>query len=368
MKILLLADANSSHTIKWARSLSENGIQLCIFSINNYNSEVYKSNKNITVVTSIVNNKTIKRSNGALNKIKYLKVLPDLKKTIRKFKPDILHAHYASSYGLLGALANFHPFILSVWGSDVFCFPLKSIIHKKIFEFNLKKADKILSTSHVMAKETNKYTDKKIEVTPFGIDLKSFIPKKVDNIFSKNSIVIGTIKSLEKIYGIQYLIDAFKIIKKKYPDKPLKLLIVGDGSQKKHLQGLVENYNLANDTIFTGKIPYDQVVHYHNALSIYVALSESESFGVSIIEASACEKPVVVSNVGGLPEVVENNITGIVVPAQSSKKAAEAIEKLINNSKLSCNMGKEGRKRVKKLYNWVNNVNQMINIYTEILK
>lgn len=139
-----------------------------------------------------------------------------MKKVITEFKPDILHAHYASSYGLLGALSGFHPYIISVCGSDVFDFPNTSFLHKIVLKYNLSVADKILSTSNVMAIETSKYTNKEIIVTPFGIDLDKFKPLSVKTIFNKENIVIGTITILEEKYGIEYLIRAFAIVKNKY--------------------------------------------------------------------------------------------------------------------------------------------------------
>lgn len=96
-----------------------------------------------------------------------------------------------------------------------------------MLKYNLKKADKILSTSNVMAKETKLYTNKDIEVTPFGIDIEQFKPMVFESLFDKDDIVIGTVKSLEEVYGIEYLIRAFKIISDKYENLPLKLLIVG---------------------------------------------------------------------------------------------------------------------------------------------
>jgi len=86
---------------------------------------------------------------------------------------------------------------------------------------------------------------------------------------------------------------------------------------------------LTTRLIFTGKVPYNEVPKYQNMLTISVSVSDSESFGVAILEASACEKPVVVSNVGGLTEVVEDGVTGIIVPPRNPEKTAEAIEKLL---------------------------------------
>jgi glycosyltransferase involved in cell wall biosynthesis len=102
-------------------------------------------------------------------------------------------------------------------------------------------------------------------------------------------------------------------------------------------------------------------------IDISVIVSNQESFGVSVIEAGACENPVVVSNVGGLPEVVEDGVTGIIVPAKNPIATADAIEKLILDKSLRESMGKAGRKRVEALYKWENNVEQMMEIYYKTL-
>lgn len=367
MKVLLLSDAYSIHTVKWAKSLSKKGIEIAVFSLNFNKNEIspYKNDINVKVYYCVDRNAK-KRSSG-FAKLSYLSALPALKKAISEFKPDIVHAHYASSYGLLGALSGFHPYIVSVWGSDVFDFPNISFLHKAVINYNLSKADRILSTSKVMAVETGKYTDKEVIVTPFGIDLDKFKPLNVNSLFSQNDIVIGTIKTLEEKYGIEYLIKAFAIVKNKYYNLPLKLLIVGDGSLSESLKKLVHDLNIEEETVFTGKIAHELVPTYDNMLSVSVSVSNSESFGVAIIEASACGKPVVVSNVGGLPEVVEDGITGIVVPPRNSEKTAEAIEKLILDEKLRKKMGEAGRNRVAKFYDWNKNVEQMISLYKNIL-
>lgn len=369
MRVLLLSDAYSIHTIKWAKSLSERNIAICIFSLSiNENDYPYEDNCNISVFSYEDNNTKSRESN--FSKLSYLKSLSYLKKVVEDFKPDIVHAHYASSYGMLGALLDFHPYIISVWGSDVFDFPNITFLHNLALKYNLSKADKILSTSNVMAIETKKYTNKDVVVTPFGIDLEKFKPLEVDSLFSEDDIVIGTIKTLEEKYGIEYLIRAFAIVKRRHRELPLKLLIVGDGSLRNKLEELTINLGIAEDAIFTGKIKHDLVPKYANMLSVSVSVSvsNSESFGVAIIEASACGIPVVVSNVGGLPEVVEDTVTGYVVPVRNPEETADAIEKLILDDELKARMGKAGRERVKQLYDWNKNVDQMISIYKEIVR
>lgn len=370
MRILLLSNAESSHTIKWAKSLVDQGNDVGIFSLSDCDSQIYKEYPSISLYIQGFSNKIIRRSGGHWEKLKYLRTVFSLRKVIREWKPEIVHAHYASSYGILGALSNFRPYVLSVWGSDVFDFPHTSVLHKLILKYNLFKADKVLSTSHVMAKETGLYTTKLVEVTPFGIDLDYFKPKLVKSFFTERDIIIGTVKTLEEKYGIEYLIRAFAILRDKHPNLPLKLLIVGGGSQEEYLKELAQELGIASATVFTGRIPYDKVVEYHNMLSVSVSVSvsDSESFGVAVIEASACEKPVVVARVGGLPEVVEDGVTGFIVEPRNPEQTAMAIENLVVNQELRRRMGQEGRNRVRKLFNWQNNVEQMVNIYQKVLK
>ncbi len=308
------------------------------------------------------------RPEGSLIKIVILLALPTLKKVIKNFNPDILHAHYATSYGALAALTRFHPFIISVYGNDIYEFPKKSWLHRQLLKYNFLKADKILSTSHVMARHTAKFTDKKIAITPFGIDTTIFKPES--KTVTDDRIYIGTVKTLEEKYGIKYLIEAFKIITDKHPDLPLRLLIVGGGSQANMLKNLAQKLQIQDKIDFTGRINYDDVVLYHNKLTIAVFPStiDSESFGVAVLEASACGKPVIVSNVGGLPEVVINGETGIIVEPKNPELLAIEIEKLILNEELRNNMGKKGREFVQKQYSLADNVERMLTIYKEILK
>jgi glycosyltransferase involved in cell wall biosynthesis len=232
---------------------------------------------------------------------------------------------------------------------------------------NLGKTDRILSTSQVMAEEAGNYTKKRIGITPFGIDPEQFRAYPVKSLFREGSIVIGTVKALEKVYGIEILIDAFSKLRTSHPELPLKLLIAGSGSQETSLKLKSHDLGLDDDVVFTGRIPHDRLSGYLNMMDIFVALSLRESFGVAVIEASACELPVVVTNIGGLKEVVEDNVTGLLVPPENAEETVVALEKLIFNPELRKELGRNGRNRVKKLYDWNKNVSTMIAIYQQSL-
>jgi glycosyltransferase involved in cell wall biosynthesis len=363
MKVLLLSDTFSEHTEKWALGLAEKGVEIGLFSFNKASYDWY-NHPNITVFfepDSGIN------AESTLTKLGYIKYVHILKRIIKHFNPDILHAHYATSYGLIGALSGFHPFILSVWGADVYDFPKRSKLHKKIFQFNLKKADKILSTSHIMKTEIQKYTAKEIVVTPFGVDTSTFSKKDAAD-KSTDVIRIGTIKPIEEKYGIVYIIEAAKLVIEKNKNLNFKFYLIGGGSDLDAYRKIIQEKGLTPYFEVTGRIPFSEISNYHNLLDIFlnVSIDDSESFGVATVEAMSCEKPVIVTDVGGLMEVVDHGKFGIVIPKKDPVAMAEAINKLVDNPEEAKQLGKKARVNVLDRYSWHSNVEQMIEIYNTI--
>jgi glycosyltransferase involved in cell wall biosynthesis len=361
----MISDINSPHTRKWAISLRMKDIDIAVFSIATPTQHWHLDFSIPLLSPQIFDHKIF--SSSLFSKIAYLKAVPYLKRVIKEFKPDIVDAHYASSNGLLGALSGFKPLVISVWGSDIYSFPKKSFLGKSILRYNFNKSSLICSTSMAMVSHIKSYTQHDIKITRFGVDPYIFKPMPVNSLFQQYDLVIGTIKSLETVYGIDILIKAFNEICLKYPERKLKLLIVGGGSQEAKLKSLVQNLELRDKVVFTGYIPYSIIVQYYNMLDIYAALSQSEGFGVAVLEASACELPVVVTDAGGLPEVVDDGKTGIIVPVNDIRKAAEAIERLILNEHLRREMGKAGREKVISLFDWDTNVNEKLKLYQSLL-
>ncbi|MDQ0554903.1 glycosyltransferase [Paraclostridium ghonii] len=359
-KICYLADASSTHTKKFCDYFSKHGYEIYVISLNEGEIDsaiVYSLDYE---VKKLKNEKTFK-------KIGYLKSIKNIKKIIKDIKPDIVHAHFASSYGLLGSLVNFKPYIISVWGTDIYEFPKSNIINKHILKYNLKKADIVLSTSKAMAQETSLYTNKNIYITPFGVDVNLFKPIEKEDV-NKDSIVIGTIKTLEDKYGIDYLIKGFKYVKEHFPDKKLKLIIGGEGSKREYLQKLSKELEVDKEISFIGYVNQSDIVEVFNRFDIAVFPSLRESFGVAAVEAEACGIPVVATNVGGLPEATKNGESAILVNSQNEKELGEAIIELIEDEKKRNKMGLAAREFVCKELDVNDNFKIIESLYTNVLK
>jgi glycosyltransferase involved in cell wall biosynthesis len=363
MRILLLSDAASEHTRKWALGLAGRGIEVGLFSFNHVEHAWFKGVPNIRMLFQ-PSSKT--NSASLFTKVAYLKYVKKVKTVIRHFKPTIVHAHYATSYGLVGRLSGFHPFVISAWGTDVMRFPQQSNLNKKLLEKNFRKADVICATSATISSYIGQVLDKEVKVIPFGVDTELFSRGKKKEIFPEGTVVVGCIKSLENPYRIDILIRAFAELQKETKEK-LGLLVVGSGTKDQMLKDLSVELGISEKVVFTGKIDHAEVPEYFSTIDVFANLSEYESFGVSVIEAMACENAVVVTDVGGLTEIVDSPLVGIRVPVGDVEATKTAIKRFVQDEGYRKETAKRARTKVQQVYGWEHCLDEMIHVYERLI-
>jgi glycosyltransferase involved in cell wall biosynthesis len=363
IKVLLLADIGSEHTERWALSLAQRGIHVGLFSFNTAYHPWYEGIKNIELLFE-----PKQRIGGIsfLEKVNYFRYLLPLKKVLKSFKPTVLHAHYASSYGLLGALSGYQPLITSVWGSDVYEFPNQNGLYALFLRFALSRPQLVCSTSHCMRKEAMRFTQQPIKVIPFGIDIERFhrqdAPLPLTN---DQQVNIGCIKTIDEKYGTEILINVFYQLQLHFSTKSLRLFLIGDGPQRSKMEKLVRDLKIADKVVFTGRIPHEEIPDWHRKLDVYVSLSTCrESFGVSLVEAMSSGSCIVASDADGFSEVLgEGNRCGYIVSRNSAEEAFQAICQLIASPSNALNQASAARERAVELYNWQRNVDEMLLVY-----
>ena len=193
---------------------------------------------------------------------------------LKSINPDVLNVHYATGYGTLGAFSKRCPSLLSIWGSDVYKFPLKSFFHKYYLKFILSRYDSLASTSKCMASQIRLFEkNKDIAITPFGIDSSFFSQIKMN---SRDELVIGTVKTLAFNYGIDVLLHAFKELLLDLPEGlKVKLEIVGGGPDENKLKNLASSLGITDKVKFIGQIPHSKVPCYLNSFDIYCLFLEA---------------------------------------------------------------------------------------------
>ena len=314
----------------------------------------------IVVETKIVRMETIRN----LNIFSWVRTVNKLIQLIKRREIDLIHSNgsRATIFGGIAARLTKTPLIwhVRIANSD-----------KLLDRLLARLASKIIVISKAVSRRFDWIEDKedKIVLVYNGINLESFKPdvgiRKVRGKISLSSEtpLVVTVGRLDWYKGHKYLLEAAEKIVQTLPDA--RFLIVGDGGYRKRLENQVKQLNLDENVIFTGN--RKDIPEILAGIDLFVLSSVSEGFGRAVAEAMACAKTVVATKAGGLSEVVEDGITGILVPPKNSIALAEAIIKLLKDKKKAENMGIAGRKRVEKLFSIERNVKSIEELYEEIL-
>ena len=342
MKICFIGEAVSGHMAKWCSWFLSRGHLVDVISFER--GEIPGARVHII-------DTGIDPDGSDLGKLKYLLQGRKIRKLVEEIEPDIVNVHYATSYGTAAALGGVRGHVLSVWGSDVYDFPRKSFLHRIMLSYALDHAKVIFSTSEAMAEETRKYTQRPMEVTPFGVDMNLFHPgKRTRPRRDPSAFVIGTVKGLSDKYGIADLLRAAAIVRQK-TRIPLQVRIAGRGPKEAEYKALAQELGISDRVTWLGFIPQEQAAREWADMDAAVIPStlESESFGVSAVEAQACGTPVIVTEIPGLLESTDPGRSSLTVPVNSPEAIAEKIGWLYESGRGE-EFGRNGRAYVEERY------------------
>ena len=288
---------------------------------------------------------------------------------IRKWEPVIIDFHFISSLVLLPLLTwlkifrNRARLVFHYHGEIV---PIESLgfinFHFSRLRLLTLFFDKIVTVSKANERFLRALNIKKeVEVIYNGINLNHLTFRNKAECYREHNIpegdfILTTISTLIPRKGLDILLKASaKVIK---TVGKVRLIIVGGGPLEGMCKQLARDLNIENQVIFTGfleEFPSKILA----SSDIYVSASNSESFGIVYAEAMAFGVPVVATNVGGIPEVVQNQVTGLLVPPKDENALAQAITTLLTNQQLRKEMGVAGKNRVKELFNIEDKVEEL---------
>jgi len=229
-----------------------------------------------------------------------------------------------------------------------------------------RRMDRVITVSHSSAEETKQafgVPEDKLRVVYNGIDTAVF--RKMEGVRKEPNSLIVVANTRDRKKGVFYLLQAVRLLK---ADIPIKLTIVDDPDPDEGFAPyLVRKYGLEDVVTFTGRLSTSELVKNYCQAEIAVTASTYEGFGLPAAEAMACSTPVVTTTAGALPEVVQDGVTGILVPPANPLALAGAIKLLLGDETLRRNMGEEGRKRVERHFSWREAAKNTLAIYEEVL-
>lgn len=300
-----------------------------------------------------------------------------------KRNPDIIHScippPYTADVAAFFSKVRKIPYILTYYTDMVAPTPsgnvLKNLYYLTIGKETLGTTKKIITTTKIIKNTSNwlKPVKNKIEVIPNGVDLTIFAPNisgqeiRQKYQIADNDPILLFVGRLTFYKGVECVLQALPIIKKKINN--VRLIIVGKGYLENQLKALCASLGIEKSVIFAGRVSDNVLPKYYAAADVFVLPSTSiaEGFGIVLLEAMASGKPIVASNVGGIPEVIIDGFNGILVPPNVTKDLAESIIHLLANTDISRAMGHEGRRMAEKCYGWKNIADHTLSLYKESL-
>ncbi len=338
-------------------------------------------------------------------KEKYFKDLPEfvgnflIYKEKHKINYDIVHGHYynggwvachikrlfqipmVQTFHTLGHVR--HRALQKFAKEDVeMIAPLEERIMAEQESMNV--ADKIVASNPSEKRNILRYynfnLEEKIATIPCGVNLQKF--KKVnkerarkDRGFSSNEKVILYIGRLDRLKGIDVIIKALPSVIKEFKKtkNKIKFIIIGgklgkrgdegDNREAERLRKIVSDLGIEENVVFKGKRNHEKLKYYYSAADLFITAPYYETFGMTALETMRCGTPLIASNIGGLPTLIDDKKNGLLFPAGDYKSLSKKIIKILKEEKLQKTLIENGEKKVKENFGWKKVAHDMIDLY-----
>jgi glycosyltransferase involved in cell wall biosynthesis len=296
---------------------------------------------------------------------------------------DLLHLHYPFYFGAelvwLKALTTGLPYVVTYHQDVLFSGPLHQAEkwhHALLGRRILGQARRILATSmdYARASRLREWLPDRVQEVPNGVDAQRFHPGLRGDALrlqyglqpsDRVVLFVGALDQAHYFKGVRVLLQALASL----PDPGIRLLLVGDGNRRQAYERRAEQLGLSGRVTFCGRVA-DADLPAHYALCDLLVLPSTtmgEAFGVVLLEAMACGKPIIASNLPGVRSVVSDGQDGLLAEPGNALDLAEKMRALLASPRTRQEMGKRGRGKVEARYNWTIIIPRLERVYYEVL-
>lgn len=288
---------------------------------------------------------------------------------------DLMHVHYAIPHAVSAYLAKQVwsksgkkiKFITTLHGTDITLMGLEPTF-MPLVKFSIEESDGVTAVSRFLKEKTltNFNLEKEIEVIYNFIDIDKYKPVE-EKPFKKHVASFGekVLIHTSNFRTVKRVTDTIRILEKVKKEIPTKLVLIGDGPDRSECERLARELDLHKDVIFLGK--QDAIEEILTSADLFLMPSQSESFGLSALEAMACGVPVISTSVGGLPELIIHNQTGYIAEIGDIDRMAKYAIELLTNEKKYKSFAKYSRERAVNNFDKNLILPQYINYYEKVL-
>ncbi|ODS41282.1 MAG: hypothetical protein A7315_02090 [Candidatus Altiarchaeales archaeon WOR_SM1_79] len=303
------------------------------------------------------------------------------RKIIKKIKPEILHAHYVTSYGFVGALSGFHPLVISAWGDDIATFPEISFLHKAFVKFILRRADLVHTHDEMGKKRLLELgcDEEKILVQFKGVDLEKFSPEKGSKTLRKKLDLKGKFtvinaRHLDPNYSVDTFIKAAADVSKERKD--VVFILVGKGPLENKFRRMVKELKLDEYFRFLGGISHSEMPTYLASMDLYVdTFSDIKKDGIIRKGGGGIGTTTAEAMASGIPALLGDRksvlncqwFKGIVYKQLNPEDLADKILTILDDDGLRKRISKESLKAAKENADWRRNMVNIEKAYDRLL-
>jgi glycosyltransferase involved in cell wall biosynthesis len=309
-------------------------------------------------------------------------LLRDLRRVIRRIKPDLIQAGPLQRSAFLVALSGFRPLVSMSWGYDLLVDARRNALWCWATRFTLKRSAVMVGDCDTIRRLGVAYgmPDERIVTFPWGVDLQHFSPKpalpsnlanhdlaapdqtgaQLDRQAPATFNLLST-RGWERIYGVEVIARAFAIAARACPE--LRLIMLGNGSQATLLRQVFLQAQVEDRVLFPGQVSQDDLPRYYRMADLYLSASHSDGTSISLLEAMACGRPALVSDIPGNREWVQPGVNGWLFPDGDEKALAQAIVRAVDQRQQLPEMGRAAREIAEQRADWERNFQELLKAY-----
>ncbi len=365
-RVLYFSRDLTTHDFRFLTSLANTALDVYYLRLEKQNTSLQENS--LPEKVKILPGLTDDTNNGSEN---FSLLVDQLREIIHQVNPDILHAGPIQSCGFLSALTGFSPLITMSWGSDILVDSEKDFLWRWVTDYTLNKTSVLLGDCQAVKMKAIQFgfSENRIVLFPWGIDLRQYQPGKNlqfrERLGWADKFVLLSNRSWERLYGVEIVAKAFVAAAQSKPN--LRLILLGSGSQKKEITKIFEEAGMIDRVHFGGVVAQKNLPDYLRAADLYLSASFSDGSSVSLMEALACGLPVLVSDIPGNQEWIDQDRNGWIFETGNVENLKNSILEIYKTQYKLPIISQEARKTAEKKANWEDNFQKLLFAYQLVL-
>lgn len=347
LRIAVLGDFDGPHTRAWVRTFVERGHDVHAISFYTPSEELPgitlhvlskdKDGRPLSLTLSSPGERglagrlpaTVKR---LVHAWRYRRA--GLRRVLAETRPDVFHAHYAVEHGFYGALAGYHPYVISAWGSDLLV-DSHTALGRQIASWALSKTDLVTGNDASLVRRAVELgvAPEKAVVVHLGIE-RAFLGAGTESVNLRDEeapLTVISDRALEPLYNVEVVMRAFAAARRESPES--QLLVAGGGTQEDALRRLADRLGL-DGVVFLGHLDQAALAKMLSGAHVYVSVPSSDSLALSNLEAMAAGAFPIVSDLPSMDGWVIDGVNGLRVPPGDADALAGAIRRAVGDPEL----------------------------------